>query len=111
MAAALFARKDQIHFFSDMGYMHPPFQHCPYGSEWVKGRCSCNPQDSFGASELLPLYYDNAANDAVKIINPLHVYGNSKACSNHNEESVKHCILVNLDASLSSWTVHLILRL
>ncbi|KAL4265283.1 glycosyltransferase 15 family protein [Pleurotus pulmonarius] len=47
MAAALFARKDQIHFFSDMGYMHPPFQHCPYGSEWVKGRCSCNPQDSF----------------------------------------------------------------
>lgn len=26
IAAALFARKDQIHFFQDIGYRHEPFQ-------------------------------------------------------------------------------------
>jgi len=47
IAAALFARKDQIHFFGDIGYRHDPFQHCPSGEEWSKGRCSCDPKDSF----------------------------------------------------------------
>ncbi|KAF4603652.1 hypothetical protein EYR38_004067 [Pleurotus pulmonarius] len=37
MAAALFARKDQIHFFSDMGYMHPPFQH--YSFDYQPASC------------------------------------------------------------------------
>lgn len=50
IAASLFARKDQIHFFRDMGYRHEPFQHCPTDDEWVKGRCSCNPNESFGES-------------------------------------------------------------
>lgn len=49
IAASLFARKDQTHFFKDIGYRHPPFQHCPQGNDWVKGRCACNPSDSFGA--------------------------------------------------------------
>lgn len=49
IAASLFAEKEQVHFFSDIGYRHPPFQHCPQGEEWRKGRCSCNPRDSFGA--------------------------------------------------------------
>lgn len=48
IAAALFARKDQIHFFRDIGYRHDYFQHCPSGDDWVKGRCSCDPNDSFG---------------------------------------------------------------
>ncbi|KAF8964697.1 glycosyltransferase family 15 protein [Flammula alnicola] len=47
IAAALFARKDQVHFFRDIGYRHDPFQHCPTGDDWVKGRCSCDPNDSF----------------------------------------------------------------
>ena len=51
IAASLFARKDQIHFFKDIGYRHPPFQHCPQGDDWSNGRCGCNPSDSFGACE------------------------------------------------------------
>ncbi|KAF8163313.1 glycosyltransferase family 15 protein [Crassisporium funariophilum] len=47
IAASLFARKDQLHFFRDIGYRHDPFQHCPSGEEWIKGRCSCDPNDSF----------------------------------------------------------------
>ncbi|KAF9482769.1 glycosyltransferase family 15 protein [Pholiota conissans] len=47
IAAALFARKDQIHFFRDIGYRHDPFQHCPNGNDWANGRCSCDPNDSF----------------------------------------------------------------
>ncbi|TFK76428.1 glycosyl transferase [Pluteus cervinus] len=47
IAAALFARKDQVHFFRDIGYRHEPFQHCPSGDDWVKGRCACDPRDSF----------------------------------------------------------------
>jgi len=47
IAASLFARKDQVHFFKDIGYRHPPFQHCPQGDDWSNGRCGCNPSDSF----------------------------------------------------------------
>ncbi|KAL9715161.1 hypothetical protein Ac2012v2_001822 [Leucoagaricus gongylophorus] len=47
IAASLFASKDQVHFFRDIGYRHDPFQHCPSGEEWTKGRCSCDPKDSF----------------------------------------------------------------
>ncbi|KAF9069601.1 glycosyltransferase family 15 protein [Rhodocollybia butyracea] len=47
IAAALFARRDQIHFFRDIGYRHDPFQHCPSGEQWTKGRCSCDPTDTF----------------------------------------------------------------
>ncbi|KAI9571530.1 glycosyltransferase family 15 protein [Boletus coccyginus] len=47
IAVSLFAGKDQIHFFKDIGYRHSPFQHCPQGSDWRKGRCSCDPNDNF----------------------------------------------------------------
>jgi alpha 1,2-mannosyltransferase len=50
LAAALFLSKDQIHFFNEIGYFHHPFQHCPQGDAWVQGRCTCNPNDNFGAS-------------------------------------------------------------
>jgi len=47
IAAGLFASKDQIHFFKDIGYQHDSFGHCPQGKEWEVGRCSCNPYDTF----------------------------------------------------------------
>ncbi|KAH9856986.1 glycosyltransferase family 15 protein [Lenzites betulinus] len=47
IGAALFAKKDQIHFFNDIGYRHNPFQHCPQGEAHKKGKCWCNPQDNF----------------------------------------------------------------
>ncbi|KAJ7109390.1 glycosyltransferase family 15 protein [Mycena epipterygia] len=50
IAASLFARKDQIHFFRDVGYRHESFQHCPSGNQWSAGRCACDPKDSFDYS-------------------------------------------------------------
>jgi len=47
IAASLFLDKNQIHFFSDIGYRHDPFQHCPQGEENRKGRCSCDPSDNY----------------------------------------------------------------
>lgn len=47
IAASLFASKDQVHFFRDIGYRHDPFQHCPSGEDWTRGRCSCDSKDSF----------------------------------------------------------------
>jgi len=47
IAASLFLDKKQIHFFSDIGYRHDPFQHCPQGDSNVRGRCSCDPKDNY----------------------------------------------------------------
>ncbi|KAL0568552.1 hypothetical protein V5O48_013431 [Marasmius crinis-equi] len=48
IAAALFARKDQIHFFDEIGYEHSPYTHCPRSKEtWKQGRCGCNQRTSF----------------------------------------------------------------
>lgn len=52
IAVSLFAGRDQIHFFKDIGYRHSPFQHCPQGSDWRKGHCSCDPNDNFGMARL-----------------------------------------------------------
>ena len=51
IAAAIFASKDQIHFFDEIGYEHAPYTHCPKEDDhWTKGRCSCNPGNNFGLS-------------------------------------------------------------
>lgn len=42
IAAALFAKKEQIHFFDDIGYRHAAYQHCPQGDAHAKGRCWCD---------------------------------------------------------------------
>jgi len=47
IGAALFAHKDQIHFFEDIGYRHEPFQHCPQGASHSKGKCWCDENDNF----------------------------------------------------------------
>ncbi|KAG5727963.1 Glycolipid 2-alpha-mannosyltransferase [Termitomyces sp. T112] len=47
IAASLFANKSQVHFFRDIGYRHDPFQHCPQGDDWTRGRCACDPNDNF----------------------------------------------------------------
>ncbi|KAF8350696.1 glycosyltransferase family 15 protein [Amanita rubescens] len=47
IGAALFAKKEQIHFFHDIGYRHEPFQHCPQGDAHKKGKCWCDPDDNF----------------------------------------------------------------
>lgn len=47
IGAGLLARKDQIRFFSDIGYFHGPYSHCPIGDAHATGRCSCKEEDNF----------------------------------------------------------------
>ncbi|KAF9482770.1 glycosyltransferase family 15 protein [Pholiota conissans] len=47
IGAALFAKKDQIHFFNDIGYRHEPFQHCPQGESHKRGKCWCDSTQNF----------------------------------------------------------------
>ncbi|KAF7296404.1 Glycosyltransferase family 15 protein [Mycena chlorophos] len=47
IGAALFARKDQIHFFEDVGYRHEPFQHCPQEPLHSQNHCSCDAKENF----------------------------------------------------------------
>lgn len=50
IAVSLFLRKEQTHFFSDIGYRHEPFEHCPADEDvWTRQRCSCDPRLSFGS--------------------------------------------------------------
>lgn len=44
IAAALFLKPSEIHFFEDIGYRHEPFQHCPKNRPQT---CACDPSDSF----------------------------------------------------------------
>ncbi|KAF7291165.1 Glycosyltransferase family 15 protein [Mycena indigotica] len=44
--AAMFVRKDQIHFFNEIGYWHIPYTHCPSGAAHSRGRCTCEEKDS-----------------------------------------------------------------
>lgn len=49
IAASLFARKDQLQFFDEIGYEHNPYTHCPRKEEsWKRGKCSCDQKKSFG---------------------------------------------------------------
>ncbi|KAJ2829635.1 alpha 1,2-mannosyltransferase 2.4.1 [Coemansia erecta] len=45
IAAALFLQKEEVHWFKDIGYYHPGWQHCPSGDAWLANRCTCDPQD------------------------------------------------------------------
>ncbi|KAJ7453387.1 glycosyltransferase family 15 protein [Mycena latifolia] len=47
LGAALFTRKDQIHFLDEMGYAHVPFEHCPAGPAHARGKCECDVARSF----------------------------------------------------------------
>lgn len=47
IGAALFAKKEQIHFFKEIGYRHNPFQHCPQGALHTKGKCWCDERNNF----------------------------------------------------------------
>ncbi|ELU39296.1 glycosyltransferase family 15 protein [Rhizoctonia solani AG-1 IA] len=47
IAAALFAKKDQIHFFENIGYRHAPFEHCPTGRIHSQNKCWCDEANTF----------------------------------------------------------------
>ncbi|CAO0801340.1 unnamed protein product [Mucor circinelloides] len=47
IAAALFLKRSEVHFFYDIGYYHGPILHCPSEPSWLpKEKCNCDPEDS-----------------------------------------------------------------
>ncbi|SCV03350.1 LAMI_0H07448g1_1 [Lachancea mirantina] len=48
IAAALFLPRDQIHYFPDIGYYHPPYNNCPLDKDlWTKNKCACDQNNDF----------------------------------------------------------------
>lgn len=48
IAAGLLLKKEEIHFFDDIGYWHVPFTHCPTSEQKrLENKCHCNPKDNF----------------------------------------------------------------
>ncbi|KAJ2845525.1 alpha 1,2-mannosyltransferase 2.4.1, partial [Coemansia erecta] len=45
MAAAILLKKEQIHWFEDIGYHHPGYSHCPKDPE-MRNRCVCTKGNS-----------------------------------------------------------------
>ncbi|KAF7727876.1 alpha 1,2-mannosyltransferase 2.4.1 [Apophysomyces ossiformis] len=46
LAVASMLRKDQIHFFNDIGYKHNPLMHCPTES-YLQKSCHCPKEENF----------------------------------------------------------------
>lgn len=48
IGAALFADKESVHYFEDIGYFHNPFNNCPTTEQMrLDGRCMCQASDNF----------------------------------------------------------------
>ncbi|KAJ7500510.1 glycosyltransferase family 15 protein [Mycena galericulata] len=53
IAAGIFLPKSKIHFFNEIGYEHPPNQHCPTDDNvWRAGMCSCEQSKTHEAEEM-----------------------------------------------------------
>ncbi|CEG63604.1 hypothetical protein RMATCC62417_00722 [Rhizopus microsporus] len=63
IAAALFLRKEEIHFFNEIGYTHSIATHCPYDEQLLRS-CSCDVTSNYD------LYQDSCLKKLLKIINP-----------------------------------------
>ncbi|ORE04818.1 glycosyl transferase [Rhizopus microsporus var. microsporus] len=63
IAASLMLRKDEIHFFDDIGYRHTAYTHCPSKPEYA-AKCSCDPEKSLDYTDGISCrsVYDNALN-------------------------------------------------
>jgi len=47
IAVSLLRDANRIHFFREIGYRHWPFTYCPSGDLWSRGRCACEPKQSY----------------------------------------------------------------
>ncbi|KAI9313171.1 glycolipid 2-alpha-mannosyltransferase-domain-containing protein [Dichotomocladium elegans] len=50
--AALFLRKDEVHYFHDIGYKHSIYHHCPE-SEELQNRCYCDPSRTLDYTDVM----------------------------------------------------------
>ncbi|CAO3594312.1 unnamed protein product [Absidia cylindrospora] len=55
IAAAMMLKKDEFHFFNDIGYRHTAYTHCPVEPIY-RDKCSCNPDDNFDYDPGLSCY-------------------------------------------------------
>ncbi|RKP35264.1 nucleotide-diphospho-sugar transferase [Dimargaris cristalligena] len=46
LAATMFLRRDQIHWFQDIGYVHASYENCPSDPVINSEKCTCNPRRS-----------------------------------------------------------------
>ncbi|KAI7866522.1 nucleotide-diphospho-sugar transferase [Spinellus fusiger] len=63
IAATMLLRKDEFHFFNDIGYRHSAYTHCPTEPEY-RDKCSCVPEVNFDYNPYLSCY--NIYKDAMK---------------------------------------------
>ncbi|KAJ2305855.1 alpha-1,2-mannosyltransferase ktr1 [Coemansia sp. RSA 2706] len=61
MAAAILLRKEQIHWFEDIGYRHPGIGHCPKDPE-MAARCVCPPNANYMYRSLCNRRYGEVGN-------------------------------------------------
>ncbi|GMM56456.1 alpha-1,2-mannosyltransferase [Maudiozyma humilis] len=48
IAASIILPKDKIHYFSDIGYHHPPYDNCPLDDRvWTENHCDCDQKNDF----------------------------------------------------------------
>ena len=82
IAVALFAPRDKIHFFDDIGYQHDPFTHCTQDKNKLrKGKCSCEPSKSFGkVVSFLRCAFVDEADIIIMIMIVENVDGNGYFC-------------------------------
>ncbi|KAI8072485.1 nucleotide-diphospho-sugar transferase [Gongronella butleri] len=55
IAAAMMLRKDEFHFFNDIGYSHTGYVHCPTQPAF-RDKCSCDPASNFDYDPNLSCY-------------------------------------------------------
>ncbi|KAL1932555.1 hypothetical protein VTP01DRAFT_8233 [Rhizomucor pusillus] len=55
IAAAMMLRKEEFHFFNDIGYRHTAYTHCPTEPEF-RDKCSCDPAVNFDYDPGLSCY-------------------------------------------------------
>ncbi|KAJ1907174.1 hypothetical protein IWQ60_011914 [Tieghemiomyces parasiticus] len=46
LAVAMFLRKDEVHWFDDIGYFHNPMNNCPTDPQINRNKCHCDPTKS-----------------------------------------------------------------
>ncbi|SAM00973.1 hypothetical protein [Absidia glauca] len=55
IAAAMMLKKDEFHFFNDIGYRHTAYTHCPTEPIY-RDKCSCDPKTNFDYDPGLSCY-------------------------------------------------------
>lgn len=63
IAASLFLKKEEIHFFNDIGYTHSIATHCPYDEKLIRN-CSCDVTINYD------FYQDSCLKKLLKILDP-----------------------------------------